>query len=150
MGQGDRRVALRPGRAAGDNVSVWARAQISRQDDMGLQPARLHLGGRNFRLYCNKDVKNQPLLALFTADFATCIDSCAAYTKYVSSLFGGVTANTSLTVCAAVSFVPAWTDRAVADKRGARGNCYLKGGPPLLKTPDIGTDCHSAIYLDVE
>ncbi|KAL2177263.1 uncharacterized protein P884DRAFT_278009 [Thermothelomyces heterothallicus CBS 202.75] len=111
------------------------------------------LGARKFRRYCNKDAPRPPLLSLFTADFATCMDACAAYTQYVPRSFGGATANTSLTVCAAVSFIPAWTDKAIADAGGAPGNCYLKGGPQteaLLTTPNIGVDCHAAIYAGAD
>ncbi|KAL2153161.1 hypothetical protein VTH82DRAFT_4316 [Thermothelomyces myriococcoides] len=81
------------------------------------------------------------------------MDACAAYTQYVPRTFDGATANTSLTICAAVSFIPLWTDKAIADAGGAPGNCYLKGGPQSearLATPNIGTDCHAAIYQGAE
>ena len=85
-----------------------------------------------------------PLFSLFTPDFATCMDACAAYSKYVPERFGASVNST----CGAVSFIPAWTDKAVALNGKAPGNCYLK--PPTnatsLMIATIGVDCHSAVY----
>jgi hypothetical protein len=74
------------------------------------------------------------------------MDACAAYTKYVPKSFSG--AGTTNTTCAAVSFIPAWTNKTFANDGGAPGNCYLKPGPQnesALVTPNIGTDCHAAV-----
>ncbi|KAK3307119.1 uncharacterized protein B0T15DRAFT_165450 [Chaetomium strumarium] len=101
-------------------------------------------GALKFTRYCNKDAPNTPLLSLFTADFDTCMDACAAYTKYVPGSFE----NTANATCAGVSFIPAWTSKTTATKGTAPGNCYLKGGPQNetgLNTPNIGVACHAAI-----
>ncbi|KXX80276.1 hypothetical protein MMYC01_203615 [Madurella mycetomatis] len=101
-------------------------------------------GELRFTRYCNRDAPNSPLLSMFTADFGTCMDACAAYTSYLPQTFG----NTENLTCEAVSFIPAWTDRVTADAGDAPGNCYLKGGPQTeeeLTIPRIGVDCHAAI-----
>ncbi|AEO66953.1 uncharacterized protein THITE_2115561 [Thermothielavioides terrestris NRRL 8126] len=117
------------------------------------------LGALRFTRYCNKDAPHPPILSLFTADFDTCMDACAAYTKYVapalSSSGKGANGNgngngsaAADATCAAVSFIPAWTDKATARAGGAPGNCYLKAGPQnasALTTPNIGVDCHAAV-----
>ncbi|KAK4152501.1 hypothetical protein C8A00DRAFT_34800 [Chaetomidium leptoderma] len=103
------------------------------------------LGGLKFTRYCNRDAPNAPLLSLFAANFGTCMDACAAYTKYVPGTFG----NTANATCGAVSFIPAWANKITASNGGAPGNCYLKGGPQnesALTTPNIGVDCHAAIF----
>lgn len=82
-------------------------------------------------------------MALFAADINTCMDSCAAYTKYVGATFGTSNANAT---CGAVSFIPLWTNKTAALDGEAPGNCYLKptqtGSP---STPNIGTECHAAV-----
>lgn len=86
-------------------------------------------------------------MSLFTADFETCIDACAGYTKYIPTMF----AKNENTTCAAVSFVPLWTIKDKAEAGSAPGNCYLKSGPMKksdLKVPNIGTECHAAILAD--
>jgi hypothetical protein len=83
-------------------------------------------------------------MSLFAANFDTCIDACAAYTRYVPVSFGNVENST----CEAVSFIPAWTNKTRANAGGAPGNCYLKAGPQdeaHLTTPNIGVNCHAAI-----
>ncbi|EAQ88153.1 hypothetical protein CHGG_04772 [Chaetomium globosum CBS 148.51] len=98
------------------------------------------------------DAPNPPLLSLFTANFGTCMDACAAYTKYVPATYSSDGGNTSADVdaiCQAVSFIPAWTNKLTAERGGAPGNCYLKGGPQNetgLNVPEIGVDCHAAIF----
>ncbi|KAH6631720.1 hypothetical protein F5144DRAFT_229729 [Chaetomium tenue] len=112
------------------------------------------LGALKFTRYCNKDAPNPPLLSLFTANFGTCMDACAAYTKYVPATSsdsdgGGNTTADADTICQAVSFIPAWTNKLTAERGGAPGNCYLKGGPQNetgLNVPEIGVDCHAAIF----
>ncbi|KAK3940669.1 hypothetical protein QBC46DRAFT_363943 [Diplogelasinospora grovesii] len=102
------------------------------------------LGGLKFTKYCNMDTPNAPLLSLFTADFDTCMDACAAFTKYEPPIFG----NNINTTCAAVSFIPLWTNKVNATGGGAPGNCYLKPGPQnetALHVPNIGTECHAGI-----
>ena len=102
------------------------------------------LGALRYTIYCNRDSKPAPLFSLFTPDFETCMDACAAYTRYIPERFGAG-ANTT---CGAVSFIPAWTDKTVAFDGRAPGNCYLK--PTLnatsLVVSTIGVDCHSAVY----
>lgn len=74
------------------------------------------------------------------------MDACASYTKYVSINFGGRSINST---CAAVSFVPAWTDKSIASAGGAPGNCYLKPGPQnstTLTTPNIGVSVHAGVW----
>jgi hypothetical protein len=82
------------------------------------------------------------------------MDACAAYTKYVtpalsSSGSGNAAADAAANAtCAAVSFIPAWTNKTTARAGGAPGNCYLKAGPQnasALTTPNIGVDCHAAV-----
>ncbi|KAK4134394.1 hypothetical protein BT67DRAFT_434451 [Trichocladium antarcticum] len=104
------------------------------------------LGALKFTRHCNADAPNPPLLSLFTADFGTCMDACAAWTTYLPRSFD----NTANATCHAVSFVPAWTSKATAGAGKAPGNCYLKGGPQNetgLDTPNIGTPCHAAVLL---
>jgi hypothetical protein len=110
------------------------------------------LGALKFTRYCNKDTPKAPLLSLFTPDFDTCMDACASYTVHLPSDFpGGDTGSASSnTTCAAVSFIPAWTNRTTALAGTAPGNCYLKPGPQNatgLTTPNIGTDCHAAVLV---
>ncbi|KAK0619820.1 hypothetical protein B0T14DRAFT_496474 [Immersiella caudata] len=103
------------------------------------------LGGLKYTRYCNKDAKFTPLMKLFTSSFSTCMDACASYTKYVSITFG----RGDNTTCAAVSFVPAWTDKSIASAGGAPGNCYLKPGPQnltTLETPNIGVAVHAGVW----
>jgi hypothetical protein len=103
------------------------------------------LGGLKYTRYCNKDAKFNPLMKLFTSSFSTCMDACASYTKYVSITFG----RSDNTTCAAVSFVPAWTDKSIASAGGAPGNCYLKPGPQnltTLETPNIGVAVHAGVW----
>ncbi|KAK3352970.1 hypothetical protein B0T25DRAFT_543255 [Lasiosphaeria hispida] len=103
------------------------------------------LGGLKFTRYCNRDAKYAPLFSLFTSSFSTCMDACAAYTKYVPTYYG----NNANSTCAAVSFIPAWTGKVNATNGGAPGNCYLKPGPQngtSLAVPNIGVDCHAGVY----
>ncbi|KAK3294916.1 uncharacterized protein B0H64DRAFT_443950 [Chaetomium fimeti] len=108
------------------------------------------LGALKFTRYCDKDAPNDPLLSLFTANFGTCMDACAAYTKYVTpDMISSGNSTDANATCEAVSFIPAWTNKLTAERGGAPGNCYLKGGPQNetgLKDPDIGVDCHAAIF----
>ncbi|KAG5944387.1 hypothetical protein E4U53_006888 [Claviceps sorghi] len=97
-------------------------------------------GKPRFTMYCNKDAANPPLYSLFTADFNTCMSACASWNVHTAA------ANTS--ACEAVSFIPLWSDVAVAVKGQAPGDCYLKPGPQSvrrLQTPNIGTECHAAL-----
>lgn len=113
------------------------------------------LGGFKFTRYCNKDAPHPPLLSLFTADFDTCIDACAGYTHYLprdfaSSANGSSSSSSPNATCQAVSFIPLWTNKTVANLGSAPGNCYLKAGPQnetALTTPNIGTACHAAIMI---
>ena len=83
-------------------------------------------------------------MSLFVADFATCVDACSGYTKYVSATFNESSSNTT---CGGVSFIPLWTAKVNATNGGAPGNCYLKPNPQnatSLTVPAIGTECHAA------
>ena len=95
-------------------------------------------------MMCNKDAANTPLMSLFTSDFNTCMDACAAYTFYMPSLFG----DNNNTTCTGVSFIPLWTTKSGALAGKAPGNCYLKPGEQnddTITTPNIGTECHAGI-----
>jgi len=98
-----------------------------------------------FTRFCNKDAKFTPLMKLFTSSFSTCMDACAAYTKYIPlSLGRGENAT-----CGAVSFVPAWTSKEGAGAAGAPGNCYLKPGlqdMTMLVTPSKGVAVHAGLW----
>ncbi|TEA22697.1 hypothetical protein C8034_v001205 [Colletotrichum sidae] len=98
-------------------------------------------GKQTFTMFCNMNAPNPPLMSLFTANFNNCMDACAAFTNFEPGFGGNAT-------CAGVSFIPLWTTRDAAVAGTAPGNCYLKPGPQnrtLLETPNIGTECHSAI-----
>lgn len=102
------------------------------------------LGALKFTGYCNRDAPNAPILSLFTADFATCMDACAAFTRYLPSEFG----NGNNATCEAVSFIPAWINKTISEAGGAPGNCSLKPGPQnesAVVTPNIGVACHAAV-----
>ncbi|KAK1834189.1 hypothetical protein QBC39DRAFT_344497 [Podospora conica] len=103
------------------------------------------LGALRYTIYCNRDTKVAPLFSVFTPDFATCMDACAAYTRYIPERFG-TGANTT---CGAVSFIPTWTEKALALKSRAPGNCYLKPAMDAssLVVSTTRADCHSAVYV---
>jgi len=109
------------------------------------------LGQQIFTMYCNKDTPHSPLLSLFVADFGACMDACSAYNMYEPALLssGNVTSsNNTNATCAAVSFIPLWTQKINATAGGAPGNCYLKPGPQnssALTTANIGTECDAAV-----
>jgi hypothetical protein len=91
-----------------------------------------------FTMFCNADAPNPQLYSLFTPDFNTCMDACAAWNSY----------NASETDCRGVSFIPLWANMTAAAQGDAPGDCYLKPGPQSrsnLGTPNIGTECHAAI-----
>ncbi|KAJ4300409.1 hypothetical protein N0V88_003083 [Collariella sp. IMI 366227] len=96
------------------------------------------LSASTFTRYCNKDTPHAPLIALFTADFDTCMDACAAYTQFVS--------DPSVDTGGLNRFIPSWTNKTAATVAKAPGNCYLKAGPlnkTSLTTPTLV--CHSAL-----
>ncbi|KAK2614396.1 hypothetical protein N8I77_001229 [Diaporthe amygdali] len=100
-------------------------------------------GNYSFTIQCNKDTKGGPLIALFAADFDTCMDHCASYSNYLPKMFGS---NNTNTTCGGVSFIPLWTTKPAALKGGAPGNCYLKPKQTGdLDDPNIGTECHAAV-----
>lgn len=73
------------------------------------------------------------------------MDACAGWNNYNSTVSGKSKANSK---CVAVSFIPAWSNAAVAKKGNAPGDCYLKPGPESegkLTTPNIGTEVHAAL-----
>ncbi|KAK7958485.1 hypothetical protein PG996_010078 [Apiospora saccharicola] len=104
----------------------------------------------SYQIACNKDTANVPLQGLFVGNFDDCMDACASYTHHISENFANSTANVNKT-CSGVTFVPGWTDRQVAVKGTAPGNCYLKPGPQgkaKLSVPSNGQETHSAFRLD--
>ncbi|KAI1470334.1 uncharacterized protein F4812DRAFT_417107 [Daldinia caldariorum] len=105
-----------------------------------------------FKIYCNSDAPNDPLISLFVGNFDDCIDACASYSFYVPSDF---VSNSTLrnATCSAVSFIPAWTNRTFALDGDAPGNCYLKPGPQnqtALNNPNIGGSAVHAAILDTK
>ncbi|KAI0458777.1 hypothetical protein F5B21DRAFT_405689 [Xylaria acuta] len=107
-------------------------------------------GRPTFSIYCNSDAPNPPLQSFFVGTFGDCIDACASYTVYTSGNFPDVSTSENFT-CAAISFIPDWTNRTEALKVNAPGNCYLKPGPqnPTAFThPNAdGPAVHAAILL---
>ncbi|KAF7558205.1 hypothetical protein G7Z17_g33 [Cylindrodendrum hubeiense] len=91
-------------------------------------------------MYCNKDAQNNPLFSLFTGDFDGCMEACTAWNTYSA---------TNATACRAVSFIPFWANITDARNGNSAGDCWLKPGPQSkgnLTTPNIGTECHAAIW----
>ncbi|KAH0490415.1 hypothetical protein TgHK011_001883 [Trichoderma gracile] len=98
-------------------------------------------GKPHFTMYCNKDTINPSMFSVFAPDFNGCMDACAAWNSYNKTTKGS---------CVAVSFIPAWSNVAVAVAGNAPGDCYLKPGPQTkanLTNPNIGTECHAALLL---
>ncbi len=105
------------------------------------------LGSQRYVIYCNHDTPNDPLIGLFVADFSSCMDACASWTKYEPAVLDSTTVVNA--TCEAVSFIPLWTDRSKALTGGAPGNCYLKAGPQNetgLLVKDIGTEVHAGLW----
>ncbi|KAH9891475.1 hypothetical protein F4778DRAFT_751719 [Xylariomycetidae sp. FL2044] len=103
------------------------------------------LNKATFKIYCNSDTPNTPLLSLFVGNFDDCLDACGFYSNYLPGDFNSESNNAT---CAGVSFIPAWTNRTFALEGGAPGNCYLKPGPQnrtALGNPNIGSSVHAAI-----
>ncbi|KAJ2906344.1 hypothetical protein MKZ38_002060 [Zalerion maritima] len=92
----------------------------------------------SYKMYCNSDTPLGPLMALFTANFNTCMDACASYTDYLN------------VTCAAVSFVPEWNNITTAVDGSAPGSCYLKPGPQntTALTDSSWIEVHAAILDD--
>ncbi|KAI0489804.1 hypothetical protein F4859DRAFT_462436 [Xylaria cf. heliscus] len=107
-------------------------------------------GRPTFGIYCDSDAPNPPLQSLFVGTFDDCIDACSSYSAYTSGNFPGVSTSKNFT-CAAVSFIPDWTNRTEALKVNAPGNCYLKPGPQKLTAlthPNAdGPAVHAAVLL---
>jgi hypothetical protein len=83
---------------------------------------------------------------MWVGNFDDCMDACASYSANIPIAFSNGSAINQ--TCAAVSFVPAWTNRTFADAGGAPGNCYLKPGPQnktALFSPTVGSEVHAAI-----
>ncbi|KAI1747096.1 hypothetical protein F4782DRAFT_451160 [Xylaria castorea] len=105
------------------------------------------LGRPTFKIYCDANAPNPPLLSLFVGDFDDCIDACAFYSSYTPGNFPNVTSTTN-TTCVGVSYLPDWTNRTTAMMNNAPGNCYLKPGPQTaggLEQPQGGGVVHAAI-----
>ncbi|KAH7131021.1 hypothetical protein EDB81DRAFT_950432 [Dactylonectria macrodidyma] len=95
--------------------------------------------GSSYTMYCNRDAPNSLLFSLFAGTFDGCMEACTAWNSFSA---------TNSTICAAVSFIPLWTDLTAAREGNAPGDCYLKPDPQGedgLTTPNIGTECHAAI-----
>lgn len=100
---------------------------------------------KSYRILCNLDSPNTPLLALLVPDFDHCMYACASYTKYTPGFFPDAEQRNK--TCGGVTFVPAWTKWEALLKARAKGNCYLKQGPLDATTPyktKSGTRAHSA------
>ncbi|KAI1759693.1 hypothetical protein GGR53DRAFT_512728 [Hypoxylon sp. FL1150] len=105
-----------------------------------------------YKIYCNSDTPNSPLMSLFVGDFDDCMDACAFYTHYTPLDFSNSTTSNNAT-CAGVSYIPAWTNRTTAVDGDAPGNCYLKPGPQnqtALTNPNIGGSAVHAAILDTD
>ncbi|KAI2621280.1 hypothetical protein GGR54DRAFT_96383 [Hypoxylon sp. NC1633] len=104
----------------------------------------------SYRIYCNSDAPNSPLSSIFVGNFDDCMDACASYSFYIPSDFSNNSTSNNAT-CAGVSYIPLWTNRTIALKGDAPGNCYLKPGPQnqtALKSPNIGGSAVHAAILD--
>ncbi|KAL7935213.1 hypothetical protein V8C35DRAFT_298800 [Trichoderma chlorosporum] len=98
-------------------------------------------GKPQFTMYCDKDTNNGALYSVFATDFNGCMDACAGWNSYNTSTKG---------TCVAVSFIPSWSIEKNAVAGGAPGDCYLKPGTAstaILKTANIGTECHAAVLV---
>lgn len=90
-----------------------------------------------FTMYCNKDASGL-MFSLFASDFNNCMSACTAWNHY----------NSTKGDCGGVSYIPLWSDMAIALEGQAPGDCYLKPKPQTkddLKEPNVGTECHAAI-----
>ncbi|EAA32557.2 hypothetical protein GE21DRAFT_6674 [Neurospora crassa] len=106
------------------------------------------LDQRSYRIYCfrdyNRDTTNRiNLVAIFTADFEACMDACASWTKYVVPKSRS---NDPGWNCEAVSFIPAWVNRSIAEAGGYTGNCYLKTGPASIGKLEKNSNVHAALW----
>ncbi|KAI1267085.1 hypothetical protein F5Y18DRAFT_378844 [Xylariaceae sp. FL1019] len=102
-----------------------------------------------FKIYCNNDAPNSPLISLFVGNIQDCMDACGFYSSYIPDNFPKAPSNSNAT-CAGISFIPNWTNRTYAQEQAgnAPGNCYLKPGPQntTALTPPSGNDAvHAAI-----
>ncbi|EGO59933.1 hypothetical protein NEUTE1DRAFT_145816 [Neurospora tetrasperma FGSC 2508] len=106
------------------------------------------LDQRSYRIYCfrdyNRDTTNRiNLVAIFTADFEACMDACASWTKYVVPKSNSKDPGWN---CEAVSFIPAWVNRSIAEAGGYTGNCYLKTGPASIGKLEKNSNVHAALW----
>ncbi|EHA54920.1 hypothetical protein MGG_01729 [Pyricularia oryzae 70-15] len=101
------------------------------------------LGSTIFTMRCGKDVNAPVLMSLFVPDFNSCMDSCSSWTTYAPRMFG----SNDNTTCTGVSFIPLWTNKTIALKGGAPGNCYLKKNASTgsFQTGNAGTPVHGAV-----
>ncbi|KXX78127.1 hypothetical protein MMYC01_200863 [Madurella mycetomatis] len=106
-------------------------------------------GKVTFARYCNLETRHFPFYALAAASFEACLDACAAWSQVGPNLMGADNINAT---CAGAHFVPLWSNKTEALRRNARGNCFLKPGPQsrgALKSPSMGTTCHSGIVVSL-
>ncbi|KAK0726294.1 hypothetical protein B0T21DRAFT_385596 [Apiosordaria backusii] len=86
-------------------------------------------GKVTFRRYCNQKTISDPIYAMHTPDFETCLEACASWSQALPYVFADVSDKNRVNVtCSAVNFVPKWTDKNESARKQARGNCYLKSG----------------------
>ncbi|KXJ86202.1 hypothetical protein Micbo1qcDRAFT_237129 [Microdochium bolleyi] len=108
-------------------------------------------GKTSYKIYCNANAPNPPVMNLFVGNFDDCIDACASWSEFAPKIANNTSANNNAT-CAGVSFIPLWTNRTIAIDGFAPGNCYLKPGPlnrTSLLSPNIGGDAvHAALLVN--
>lgn len=107
------------------------------------------IGDYAFTIKCNADASGSPLLSLFTSSLDTCMDACAAYSRYIPGSFNSAnqTQSNANATCGAVSFVPSWTNKTTALNAGdgAPGNCYLKPIQTAAPTTPTSQEVHAGI-----
>ncbi|KAK0667812.1 hypothetical protein QBC41DRAFT_132625 [Cercophora samala] len=82
-----------------------------------------------FRRYCNQKTTSEPIYAMHTPDFETCLEACASWSQALPYVFSDVSDKNRVNVtCSAVNFVPKWTDKKESARKQSRGNCYFKSG----------------------
>ena len=98
-------------------------------------------------MFCNQDTKEDPITALFVADFNLCMEACSSWNRYVREQPARKEKK-----CKAVTFIPSWSNTAKSLKAELPGDCYLKPPPQsrsnLQKQGDI--ELHSAIIEDLD
>ncbi|KAK4177136.1 hypothetical protein QBC36DRAFT_139233 [Triangularia setosa] len=109
-------------------------------------------GKVTFRRYCNQKTVSEPIYAMHTPDFETCLEACASWSQALPYVFSDVSDRNRVNItCSAVNFVPKWTDKNESARKQARGNCYLKSGEQTeeksLRASASDTVSHAAIVI---